>query len=271
MPKADSNIPLPPARCRHSPEAHMRMSRRFIAHARNELAKDNRLQASEKIWGASAHALTSIAVQRGWKHRNHDLMYVIASQLSAEQGRPDLAQRFKVAESHHRNFYRNDQFPDDIKTAIDNVEGLVQDLDAVRRAGGGHYKVDNSTDQDRLEELTGRRYSIGAESSNGFTNPKWSWKYGSSRSRNSGNGGGNTPTAQPKTNGPSTATGGQANQTPGSAPDVQLRPGKTLNQSDADAGNAGRSGNSGRRNRRNRRNNRKNRGGESPEVNIRLD
>ena len=267
MPEADNDIPLPSTRRRHSPEAHMRMSRRFVAHARTELDKDNRLQASEKVWGAASQALKSIAVQRGWKHWNHDLMYVIASQLSAERGRPDLVERFSAAENHHRNFYNNDRFPDDIKIAIDGVEELVNDLDAVRRAGGRYYKIDSSTDQDRVEELTGRRYSIGAESFNGFTNPKRSWKYRSQRPRGNGNGGGSTPEVRPKPNNQPT-TGGQANPPQSSAPDVRLRPGKTLSGQDADAGNAGRSGNSGRRNRRSNKNNR---GGESTEVNIRLD
>ena len=82
----------------------MKMSRRFVAHVRSELAKGHRLQSSEKVWGAAAHALKAIAIQRGWHHRGHDLMYGIATQLPAERGRPDLAARFGYTESHHRNF-----------------------------------------------------------------------------------------------------------------------------------------------------------------------
>ena len=46
-------------------EDHVQLSRWFLEHARIEIANGNRLQASEKIWGAAAHALKAIAIQRG--------------------------------------------------------------------------------------------------------------------------------------------------------------------------------------------------------------
>lgn len=263
MPEENTNIELPAPRRRHSPEDHMKMSRRFVAHARSELAKGHRLQSSEKVWGAAAHALKAIAIQRGWRHRGHDLMYVIATQLQAERGRPDLVERFGYTESHHRNFYNNDRFPSEINIAIDNVEELVAELDEVLRQGGWPYTVDTEEDQDRLEELTGRRYSIGAKSANGFTVPQRSWKYPPRGRQDKGNGGGAAPEIRPKPRG--AAAGGPANQPQGSGPNVQWRPGQ--NPQSGDDQDTGASGNPRRRNPRNRR---ESRGGESPEVNIKL-
>ena len=58
-------LPLPDS---NDVDDHIAISRRFIDHARDELDRGNRLQASEKIWGAAAHALKAIAIQRGWNH-----------------------------------------------------------------------------------------------------------------------------------------------------------------------------------------------------------
>lgn len=264
MPEGDANIPLPAPRRRHSPEDHMKMSRRFVAHARSELAKGHRLQSSEKVWGAAAHALKAIAIQRGWNHRSHDLMYVIATQLQAERGRPDLAARFGYTESHHRNFYNNDRFSSEINIAIDNVEELVEELDAVLREGAWPYTVEKPEDQDRLEELTGRRYSIGAKSANGFTVPQRSWKYPARGQRDRGNGGGAALEVRPKPGG-SSPSSGQANRPPGSVPEVQWRSGQN-----APPGKERDAGVSRNPRRRNPRNHRGNRGGESREVNIKL-
>ena len=45
------SLKLPPPSDRHSPDDHMKMSRRFIQRARIELGQGRRLQASEKAWG----------------------------------------------------------------------------------------------------------------------------------------------------------------------------------------------------------------------------
>ena len=49
---------------------HVLMSRNFLEQAKIELSKGDGLQASEKVWGAVAHALKAIGVQRGWRHRS---------------------------------------------------------------------------------------------------------------------------------------------------------------------------------------------------------
>ena len=61
-------IPLPPTGA-NSADDHMAISRVFVDHARNELRLGNNLQASEKVWGAAAHAIKAIAIERGWRHQ----------------------------------------------------------------------------------------------------------------------------------------------------------------------------------------------------------
>ena len=43
----------------------------LLEQARTELAAGDVRQASDKGWGAAAQAVKTVAVVRGWKHRNH--------------------------------------------------------------------------------------------------------------------------------------------------------------------------------------------------------
>lgn len=48
-------------------------------------------------------------------------MYDIVSQVGDERGRPDFVQQFNAVASHHRNFYNNDKYAEDIRRTIDTV------------------------------------------------------------------------------------------------------------------------------------------------------
>ena len=266
----EENIEVLPAPGPQSSDDHARISRRFMKHAWEQLDVGNRLQASEKAWGATNHALKAIAVQRGWRHDDRGLAFAIAGQLASEFDRSDFRVSLTTVNGLHSNFYANQQDAEDIRNVLGVVEQFVADLEEVRQSPPRPFTVTTNPEQNRLQNLLGRRVPMNSHSEVGFAKTPRRRNSSSRRSGTSdpdGDNGNGTPAVRPKPNGSPTA-GGQANPAPGSAPDVQLRPGKTLNQSDADAGNAGRSGNSGRRNRRR---NRENRGGESPEVNIRLD
>ncbi len=52
-------------------ESYVVHSERLIRHAEEQLVSGDRLQASEKAWGAVAHHLKGIAEQRGWSYRTH--------------------------------------------------------------------------------------------------------------------------------------------------------------------------------------------------------
>ncbi len=126
-----TTIPLPEPGA-PSIEDHLAISRRFLDHARVELDKGDRLQAAEKVWGAAAHALKAIAIQRGWRHRSHDSVMSVGSQLARECGREDLAEHLISANAMHINFYENGVPAILIKAAINNVERYIDKLDSVR-------------------------------------------------------------------------------------------------------------------------------------------
>ena len=67
-------------------EDHAGHSDRLIRHAWEQLEQGDRLQASEKAWGAVAHALKDIAARRGWRNRAHTHNEAIAARLAKLSG-----------------------------------------------------------------------------------------------------------------------------------------------------------------------------------------
>ncbi len=112
-------------------ETHLEVSREFIIHAKEQLDLGNSLQASEKGWGAATHAVKAIAERRGWRHRSHRDLFIVADKITEMTGRPEVSELFGVASGLHQNFYEgwmNDSF---ISTCLDGVERLLDTLDEV--------------------------------------------------------------------------------------------------------------------------------------------
>ena len=87
---------------------HAQTARDFLIASDEEFDKDDLVQASEKLWGAAAHAVIAVAQQRGWDHRSHRSLKNAVIRLSIEQGDPLIEAYFLAAEKFHRNFYHDD-------------------------------------------------------------------------------------------------------------------------------------------------------------------
>ena len=152
---------------------HVAMSHRFIDHAKAELRRGHRLQASEKVWGAAAHALKAIAIQRGWHHSSHINIIDIGEQLAREFNRDDFSGHVNTADSMHKNFYENNRRAGAILSAINDVESFVAKLDEVRALPPRPFTVTDNEDRDRLGSLLGLRRgarpAIGSDSNVGFS------------------------------------------------------------------------------------------------------
>ena len=109
-------------------EKHLRISRSFIRQAQAELDKGERLQASEKAWGAAAHAVKAVAEHREWQHRNHRHLFQTVSKLSHEQDDPELRNLFDLASALHQNFYEDWRTEDFVQDGIDHVSRLLEKL-----------------------------------------------------------------------------------------------------------------------------------------------
>ena len=110
-------------------ESHSVHRERLLAHAApiadQLIAQDDRLQASEKIWGAAVHGLKTIADARGWPYDYHPDGRVIARYLARQSGNRVIDHLFAVAERAHQNFYK-DQIPiEDLDEYLADIRELL--------------------------------------------------------------------------------------------------------------------------------------------------
>ena len=99
-----------------------------MRHAYEELDKGDRLQASEKAWGAVAHRLKAIAAIRGWRYMAHAEAFGIIERIEAELGEPEIDQLFRAANDLHKNYYNDTMTLQDIRVNIASIERLLDIL-----------------------------------------------------------------------------------------------------------------------------------------------
>ena len=115
-------------------ESHEVHSERLLRHARIELEKGDRLQASEKAWGAVAHAIKAVATHRGWRYNTHsDATRIIVRLI------PELGDRVYLlygnANKLHQNYYIDVMPLEDLRHDLAYVEELVAMLVALVERG----------------------------------------------------------------------------------------------------------------------------------------
>ena len=119
-------------------ETHQEVSRRFLLHAEEQLALGDLLQASEKGWGAAAHAIKAVAERRGWRHRTHRDLYDVIDMIVAITRRPEIDGLFNAANTLHQNFYEGWMSERYIANNLRRVGRLVDILDEVSAADNGN-------------------------------------------------------------------------------------------------------------------------------------
>ena len=110
-------------------EEHVRISRQFMRQAEEEFAKGDKLQASEKAWGAAAHAVKAVAQQRGWQHNGHRYLFEAIDKIYCETVDPEFLDLFRSANSLHMNFYENWQTDNFVQDGIERVKVLLGKLE----------------------------------------------------------------------------------------------------------------------------------------------
>lgn len=107
-------------------------SRIFLAQAREELAKGDLQQASEKGWGAASQMVKAIAQRRDLYHRSHRSLQEVINKLHDETRDSEWTSLFAVAESLHMNFYENWSTANvitlrllQVERFVDKAEGLL--------------------------------------------------------------------------------------------------------------------------------------------------
>ena len=90
-----------------SPIEHRRVALDFLSASDEEFERGDVLQGAEKLWGAAAHAVMSVAQEREWAHESHRSLKNAAERLSQETDDPLIAGYFGIAEKFHRHFYHD--------------------------------------------------------------------------------------------------------------------------------------------------------------------
>lgn len=112
---------------------NMAVSRNFLRQAREELAREDLLQASNKAWGAAAYAIKAVAEKRRWFNDADWRLRETAWVISAEQGDAnEIMLGFLAARQAHYHFYHHEhhaytyqQIIDAVEVMLDKVEALV--------------------------------------------------------------------------------------------------------------------------------------------------
>ena len=109
--------------------SHPEASRRFMRHAKLEFKRRDLPQASEKAWGAAAHAVKAAADIRGLRHYNHRELINAVSRLTRETGQDELQHGFHVAEALHANYYEGWMPLDMVQRNIADVERFLAQME----------------------------------------------------------------------------------------------------------------------------------------------
>ena len=88
-----------------SPREHRQVALDFLAASDEEFERGDVLQGAEKLWGAAAHAIMSVAQEEGWGHESHRALKNAAIRLSQLREDPLIEAYFGLAEKFHVYFY----------------------------------------------------------------------------------------------------------------------------------------------------------------------
>jgi hypothetical protein len=113
--------------------ASQTLSEKYLAEGR-KLLKEGDLdlvQASEKLWGATALAIKMVAARRGLLLEQHGGLWVFINMLATESGDEDIVTFFNAANTLHRNSYENEMARETVEINARHVEELIKKLKEV--------------------------------------------------------------------------------------------------------------------------------------------
>ncbi len=114
---------------------NMEIARHLLRQAREELDRGDILQASEKAWGAAAHAVKAVAEKRRWFNDADWRLRKIIAVLTEEQQDATLLGDYLTARDAHYNFYHHEYNTGEIRQTLNAASRLITKLEAVLANG----------------------------------------------------------------------------------------------------------------------------------------
>ena len=151
------------------PERYEEISRHLLQQAREELSKGDILQASDKVWGATAHAIKAVCQRMGWNHHAHNHLSAAANYLCSAFGRDDVRTAFVYLEALHTNYYEHQRPSAEVRTGLGHAGTFIEALSTMRPSelpvDQEHLSALERRDQERLLRMLTRKnqYSHGPQ------------------------------------------------------------------------------------------------------------
>ncbi len=135
---------------------------------------------SEKLWGAAACTVMTVAQERGWAYENHDALKLAVRKLITEHHAQELRAGFAAALQFRANFYHGFMEDCDVELARPLVHDFVERalISSEPRGQGQSHSAPLPTFNERLATVTEQNQSrlcVGLDpelSSNGDFDPK---------------------------------------------------------------------------------------------------
>ena len=111
---------------------HRNRSWHFWYLVDDELARGELEEASNKLWGAAAHAIKAAAEIRGWPHDAHSLLEDAVMRLVSEEGAPPhLFGQYMMASAYHRRFYGGPPPANGIRYGKEIIAEFIRTLESL--------------------------------------------------------------------------------------------------------------------------------------------
>ena len=106
-----------------SPQEHVGVARDLLQSAEVEFAAGDTAAGSDRLWQAAVHAVTAVALERGWISDGHMDVKAAADRLA--EGDAAVIAGFFSAQQFHANATHDFMEPDDISRGLPLVQDFV--------------------------------------------------------------------------------------------------------------------------------------------------
>ena len=98
----------------------------------DELDRGELEEASNKLWGAAAHAIKAAAAIRGWEHHAHALLEeTVLRLIRDENASPHLRGQYYIASHYHQRFYGGPPDADGIRYGKEIIAEFIRTLESL--------------------------------------------------------------------------------------------------------------------------------------------
>ena len=109
-------------------QKHTRIARQFLEAADRLFDEGDYVQTSEKLWGATSHAMKALCIRRRWRHGKYTHIREAVRRLAEETGDESIMGGYLIAHAHHLNFYTDAMEAEEVDPARPIVRRLVEKL-----------------------------------------------------------------------------------------------------------------------------------------------